>query len=311
MEIKNQETHYDVIIIGGGPGGYAAALYCSRAGLSTLVLEELFAGGQMAVTTQIENYPGFDEAIGGINLAMKMEAGANQFGTTTLQEKATAIYPQETPKRVLTDKNTYTCGALILAMGAAPRKLNLPGESQLIGHGISYCATCDGALYKNQKIAVYGGGNSAVTEALFLSNFASHVYLIYRGNQLKAEQMLINQLMKVENLELIPCTKITALHGNDHLSSITLTHKQTEETRLLSVGGLFIAIGRVPNTDLCRGHLALTQDGYIPADETTRTQLPGVYAVGDLRTKPLRQIITAAADGATASIQAESYLRRR
>lgn len=345
--MKTSNTHYDVIIIGGGPAGYASALYTSRAGLTTLVLEQLFAGGQMSTTDQVENYPGFEETTPGLDLALKMEAGARRFGAVSLQAKATAIDPQKTPKRVETDHGSFTCGALILAMGADPRKLDLPGEDKLTGRGISYCATCDGALFRGQTVAVYGGGNSAVTEALSLAAAADRVYLIYRNNQLKAEQKLINQVMHTENLTLIPGTAITALHSSAsssalsakqspqagqtvpaeqahlaelgpqagsaaplRLTGLDLTHNKTGQIRRLDVDGLFVAIGRIPNTTLCQGILTLTEDGYIQADETTATTLPGVYAAGDLRTKPLRQIITAASDGAVAAVMAEEFLHR-
>ena len=307
QETKN--TIYDTIIIGGGPGGYAAALYCSRAGLKTLLLEEMAPGGQMSTTSQIENYPGFDQAIDGFDLALKMQAGAEKFGTETRYASAEAIFPSENPKRVRTSQDDLLCKTLILAMGASPRKLNLPGEESMIGHGISYCATCDGNFFRDKTVIVAGGGNSAAAEALSLSSICSKVYIIHRSPALRAERRSIRLLEQMDNVEILLNSTLKKLLYETTMKGVVIERKDlgTEET--IPCDGLFVAIGRIPNTRLCEGLLELDSQGYIVAGEDTKTSIPGVYAVGDLRTKPLRQIITAAADGAVASIFAEEYIR--
>lgn len=306
MENKN---NYDVIIIGGGPGGYAAALYCTRAGHKTLLLEEMVPGGQMSITSQVENYPGFDQAIDGFDLALKMQAGAERFGAETQSLRAEAIYPQENPKRVHTSKGDFYCKTMILAMGASPRKLGLPGEEEMTGHGISYCATCDGNLYRGKTVVVAGGGNSAATEALSLSALCEKVYVVHRSETMRAERKSINLLEKTENIEVIHNAAMEELLYTDRMTGVLLRDKITGEKKEIACEGLFVAIGRIPNTKLCTGIVDLDEQGYIIADETTKTNIDGVYAVGDIRTKPLRQIITAAADGAVASVFAEEYMQ--
>lgn len=312
---------YDVIIVGGGPGGYAAALYTARAGLSTLLFEEQVAGGQMSTTSYVENYPGFDEAVGGFDLALKMQAGAERFGAKTIYSHVQTIDfghsasdTQVNKKAVHTAEGIYTCDALILAMGASPRKMGLPDEQRFEGHGLSYCATCDGPLFRDKTVAVAGGGNSAAAAALALAALCKQVYLLHRGPAMAAEQESLKQIDATENIHRLAHTQITVLHGEDRLQAVTIETDTPPQTRQLAVDGLFVAIGRQPNTTLCHapsGGVALDADGYILAQEDTLTNLPGVFAVGDIRTKPLRQIITAAADGATAAIAAVAYLRNR
>ena len=315
MNKKNNGTEkkfYDVIIIGGGPGGYAAALYCARAGLSTLLLEEMAVGGQMSTTGLVENYPGFDQAIGGFELAQKMQAGAERFGAETLYASAQAIFPEENPKRVQTSQGEFFCLAFILAMGASPRKLGLAGEAEMTGRGISYCATCDGNFFRGKTVAVAGGGNSAAADALSLSAICNKVYLIHRGSSLRAEGRAVQLLEAAPNVEILFHSTIKELLYETVLQGVVIEKKDGQnrpETEIISCDGLFVAIGRIPNTALCKESPALDPQGYIIAGEDTKTSVPGVYAAGDLRTKPLRQIITAAADGATAAVFAEEYIR--
>lgn len=304
------KEQYDVVIIGGGPGGYAAALYCVRAGLDTLVLEKLSAGGQMATTTQVDNYPGFDEGIDGFELAEKMQRGAERFGAVTEYAEVTALDLNASPKRITTSAGTVLAKAVILATGASPRLLGVPNEEAMRGHGVSYCATCDGMFFRNKTVVVAGGGNSAAEDALALSKICKKVYLVHRRDTLRATQSYLTPLQKASNLEFVWNKQIDRLLvDNQQLTGIGMTDRVTGETSELSCDGLFVAVGRVPDTTLVKEQVALDEQGYIIADETTRTSVPGVFVVGDARTKPMRQIITAAADGATASKFVEEYLQ--
>lgn len=302
---------YDVVIIGGGPGGYAAALYCVRAGLATLVLEKLSAGGQMATTTQVDNYPGFDEGIDGFELAEKMQRGAERFGAVTEYAEVTALDLKAVPKRITTSAGEVQGRAVILATGASPRMLGVPEEAAMRGRGVSYCAACDGMFFRGKTVAVAGGGNSAAEDALVLSKICKKVYLVHRRDTLRATKSYLGPLEKAENLEFVWNKQIDGLQATDgQLTGISMTDRVTGERSTLPVDGLFVAVGRVPDTDLVRGQVDLDAEGYMIADETTRTSVPGVFAVGDARTKPMRQIITAAADGATASKFVEEYLQQ-
>ena len=302
---------YDVVIIGGGPGGYAAALYCVRAGLDTLVLEKLSAGGQMATTTQVDNYPGFDEGIDGFELAEKMQRGAERFGAVTEYAEVTALDLKAVPKRITTSAGEVQGRAVILATGASPRMLGVPEEAAMRGRGVSYCAACDGMFFRGKTVAVAGGGNSAAEDALVLSKICKKVYLVHRRDTLRATKSYLGPLEKAENLEFVWNKQIDGLQATDgQLTGISMTDRVTGERSTLPVDGLFVAVGRVPDTDLVRGQVDLDAEGYMIADETTHTSVPGVFAVGDARTKPMRQIITAAADGATASKFVEEYLQQ-
>ena len=299
---------YDVIIVGGGPAGYGAALYCARAGLSTLVLEKLFVGGQMAQTTQIDNYPGIPEGIDGVTLAMKMQEGAEKFGAQTVYDEVTALELQTSPKRLHTPGGVYEARAVILAIGADHRHLGLKNEEALIGRGVAYCAACDGMMYRGKTVAVVGGGNSAVADASLLSKLAKKVYLIHRRDSLRASRVYHEALEKTENLELVMNSAVRELVHGDRLTAVTVEDVNTGALRTIELDGLFISIGREPQTALLRGQVELDDRGYILADETTATSLPGVFAAGDVRSKQVRQIVTATADGATAAFMAEEYL---
>lgn len=298
-----------MIVVGGGPAGYTAALYAARAGLSVLVLEKLTPGGQMGITPQVDNYPGFPEGIDGFTLSMNMKQGAERFGAKSKLETVTGLDLSGTEKRVKTAKNEYTAGAVILATGASPRELGLPNEQALRGKGVSYCATCDGMFYRGKRVAVVGGGNTAVSDALYLSRLCERVALIHRRDTLRASKVYLGPLQEAENIDFFWNSEVTELLGDEKLSGVKLRNKTDGAEEELSCEGLFVAVGRQPESDLFAGALELTEQGYVKADETTRTNLPGVFAVGDLREKPLRQIVTAAADGAVAAEQAELYLQ--
>ncbi|NCB33406.1 MAG: thioredoxin-disulfide reductase [Erysipelotrichia bacterium] len=302
------KNEYDVVIIGGGPAGYSAAMYNARSGLSVLVLEMLGAGGQMATTTTVENYPGFNDGIDGFELGEKMQKGAEKFGVESRFSEVKQVFLNENPKRILTSKDEIKAKAVVLALGAAPRKIGLPKETELTGKGVAYCATCDGMFYKGKAVAVAGGGNSAAEEAKTLSAVCSKVYLIHRRDSLRADKVYLDPLKNTDNIEFVWNTLIDELIADQKLTGLALTNKITNEHSILNVEGLFVAIGRDPNTALVKGQLELDDHGYIKADETTRTSIPGVFAAGDIRTKPMRQIVTAAADGAVTSHFILEYL---
>lgn len=297
----------DVVIIGGGPGGYSAAMYCARSGYSVLVLEKLSPGGQMATTGQVDNYPGFDEGIDGFELGEKMQRGAERFGVRTEFDEVVSVDLTASPKQITTSSGVINAGSVIIATGASPRLLGLPEENLLRGRGVAYCATCDGQMYKDKTVIVAGGGNSAAADALFLSKICSKVYLVHRRDSLRASKIYLEPL-KNSGVEFLWDSKITEILHDKRVTGVRVENVKDQSTRDIPVDGVFVAIGRVPDTELFRGQLELDPQGYIAADETTRTNIPGVFAVGDVRTKPLRQIVTAAADGATASHFVEEYL---
>lgn len=302
------EKIYDVIIIGGGPGGYSAALYSARAGLKTLVLEKLSAGGQMALTNLIENYPGFPEGIDGFTLAEKMQQGAEQFGAETLPAEVYRISMKSVPKVVETSEGTLLGRTVILATGANPRKLGLKGEDTLVGRGLGYCAHCDGMFYRGKTVVVVGGGNSAAADAMILSRICKKVIVVHRRDTLRATKIYHEPLMNAENVEFRWNSGVTELLYDKKVTGVNVQNLVTGEETAIKCDGVFVSIGRKPNSELAAGQLELDSAGYIIADESTKTSVPGVFAVGDVRTKALRQIVTAVADGATASHYAEGYL---
>ena len=299
---------HDMIIIGGGPGGYTAALYAARAGLDTIVLEKLSAGGQMALTSQIDNYPGFDDGIDGFTLGEKMQAGAQRFGAKTEIAEVFSVDLSASPKIVETSEGTFYGRTVVIAAGANPRTLNIPKEQELIGRGVNYCASCDGMFYKGKTVAVVGGGNSAAADAMVLSRICKKVHLIHRRDTLRATKVYHDPLKKAENVEFHWNSTVLELLSEDKLTGIRLQNVQTGEESVLECDGIFISIGRKPATELVKDQLALDSAGYIIADESTKTSVPGVYAIGDIRTKKVRQIVTAVADGAAAAHEAEEYL---
>lgn len=302
---------FDVIIIGGGPAGYTAALYTVRSGFSTLVIEKMAAGGQMNETTQIDNYPGFDEGIDGFSLGMKMQSGAARFGAETKYAEVKAVQLQDKVKKIETDDGVYTAKTVIIATGAGHKHLGVEHESELVGKGVGYCASCDGMFYRGKTVAVVGGGNSAAADALVLSRIAKKVYLIHRRDTLRATKVYHEPLMNAENVEFKWNSAVSQLIYDEKLAGVRLKDINTGEESELVLDGLFISIGRDPATQLFRGQLELDEGGYIVAGETTQTSVPGVFAVGDVRTKAVRQIVTAAADGAVAAHYVEEYLKDR
>ena len=301
-------TFYDVIIIGGGPAGYTAGLYAARGGLNTLLLEKLGAGGQMNQTTQIDNYPGFEEGIDGYTLGDKMRRGAEQFGLLTKYAQVVSADLTGDIKTVQTAGGSFQARAVIIATGADHRHLGLPREQELTGRGLHYCAACDGNFYRGKTVAVVGGGNSAAADALLLSRIAKKVIVIHRRDTLRATKIYHGPLMNAENVEFLWNSEVTSLLGQESVTAVTVKNRLSGQEQTIELDGIFISVGRTPNTALFANQLQLDEGGYIVADESTRTQLPGVFAIGDVRTKEVRQIITAAADGAVAAHYAQEYL---
>ena len=299
---------YDMLIIGGGPGGYTAALYAARAGLNVMLLEKLSAGGQMAQSHQIDNYPGFEDGIDGFALADKMQRQAERFGAKTEYAEVYRVDLRATPKVVESSEGTFYGRTVVLATGANPRELGIPGERELVGRGVAYCAACDGMFFKGKTVAVVGGGNSAVADALLLSRIAKKVYLIHRRDSLRATKVYHEPLKNAENVEFLWSSQIEEFFHQDKLSGIRVKNLRSGEISQIDLDGVFVSIGRKPATDLVAGQLDLDDAGYVIAGEDTATNIPGVYAVGDVRTKQLRQIVTAVADGAVAVHLAEGHL---
>ena len=300
---------FDTLIIGGGPAGYTAALYAARAGLDTAVIERMSAGGQMGLTDIIDNYPGFPEGVDGFTLGMNMQTQAERFGAKSLYGDVVEVdFTDPNLKKIVTAYETHCARTVIIATGANPRELGLPNEQALVGKGVHYCAHCDGRFYKGKTVAVVGGGNSAVSDALYLSRVTDKVYLIHRRDTLRATKIYHEPLMKAENVEFIWDSAVTEILSDGRVTGVKVKNLKDGSEREVDFSGLFVSIGRKPATDFLHGALELDSYGYIVADETTRTSIPGVFAVGDVRTKALRQVVTAVADGATAVHYAEEYL---
>ena len=304
----NNNHVYDMLVVGGGPGGYTAALYAARAGLDTIVLEKLSAGGQMALTEQIDNYPGFENGIDGFSLAENMQKQAERFGARSEYAEVLRMDLTAVPKLVETSEGIFRGKTVVLATGADPRTLGVARETELLGRGVAYCAACDGAPYRGKTVAVVGGGNSAAADALALSRIAKKVYLIHRRDSLRATKVYHEPLMNAPNVEFCWNSTVSALLHDSRLTGLRLKDVNTDAEHDLACDGVFISVGRAPATELFRRELALDKSGYIVADESTRTSLPGVFAVGDVRTKALRQVVTAVSDGAVAVHYAEEYL---
>ena len=302
------EKIYDMIIIGGGPGGYTAALYGARAGLSVLVIEKLSAGGQMALSPMIDNYPGFDEGIDGFSLGQKMLAGAERFGAQTLLAEVTGLELRAPVKTVRTTEGDFESRTVILSTGADPKNLGLPNEEALVGRGVSHCAACDGMFYKGKTVVVVGGGNTAAADALQLSRICEKVIIVHRRDTLRATKVYHQPLLVAPNVEFHWNSAVTELLQNGRFTGVKVRNLLTGEEQEIAADGIFVSIGRKPNSYLVQGQLELDEAGYIVAGESTATSLPGVFAVGDVRTKNVRQIVTAAADGAVAAHYAEEYL---
>ena len=313
LQHREQETNvtehiYDMIVVGGGPGGYTAALYAARAGLDTVVLEKLSAGGQMALTQQIDNYPGFEDGIDGFSLGEKMKRGTERFGVETKLAEVLSLDLSGTVKKAETSEGPLFARIIVLATGAGPRELGIEGEQELIGKGVNYCAACDGMFYKNKTVVIAGGGNTAAADALILSRICKKVIVVHRRDTLRATKIYHEPLMKAENVEFRWDSEIIELLHDEKVIGIRLRNVKTGEETTLACDGVFVSIGRKPSSELVKDQVEVDPAGYIIADESTRTNIPGVFAVGDVRTKALRQVVTAVADGATAVHYAEEYL---
>lgn len=302
------EHIHDLIIIGGGPAGYSAALYGARAGLDVIVIEKMAPGGQMTLTGDIDNYPGFDEGIDGFTLGQKMQQGAERFGAVTEYAEVIGTELTEKIKKISTTSGEFFSRAVIIATGAVSKKLGIGGEDSLLGRGLHYCAHCDGRFYKGKNVLVVGGGNSAVSDALYLSNLAEKVTVVHRRDTLRATKIYHEPLMKAPNVEFIWNSAVVDYIVDGKITGAKIKNLISGEIIERNFDGIFVSIGRKPATEVFEGQLELDKNGYIVADETTKTNIPGVFAVGDVRTKILRQVITAASDGAIAAHFAEEYI---
>ena len=301
---------YDMIIVGGGPGGYTAALYAARAGLSVLTVERLSPGGQMNLTGLIENYPGFPEGVEGFQLSMDMHKQAENFGAETRYAEVTGLELDAPVKIVHTTDGVFYGKTVVISTGANPRDLGVAGEWELVGRGVAYCAHCDGGFYRGKTVVVVGGGNSAAAEALYLSRIAKEVILVHRRNELRATKIYHKPLMEASNIRFLWNSQVEGFLAEDVLKGIRVKNLDSGEVQEVACDGLFVSIGRKPATELVKDQLTLDEGGYIMAGEDVATNIPGVYAVGDVRTKVLRQIVTAVSDGAMAAHMAEDYLNQ-
>lgn len=299
---------HDMIIIGGGPAGYTAALYAAREGLDTILIEKMSAGGQMALTGDIDNYPGFEQGIDGFTLGTKMRQGAERFGAKTEYSEITSVDFSEKIKKAETAGKSILGKTVVIATGAGPRELGIPKESELMGRGVHYCAHCDGRFYKDKTVAVVGGGSSAAADALYLSHLAEKVYIVHRRDKLRASKIYYEPLTKADNVEFVWNSVLSELIVDGDITGAIIKNVNDGGKTELKCDGIFVSIGRKPETDFLKGVVDTDENGYIIADESTKTNVEGVFAAGDVRTKPLRQIVTAVSDGAAAVHAAEQYL---
>ncbi len=299
---------YDIAIIGSGPAGLSAAIYAARGGLKTIVFERGVVGGQITVTQEVENYPGFYETLSGFELMDAMKKHADKFGTELCEEEVKGIGLQGLCKIIETSKKIYHAKTLIIATGAHPRKLNVPGEDKYFGKGVSYCATCDGSFYRDKVVTVVGGGDSAVEEAMFLTRFAKKVYVIHRRDELRAVQIIQQRAFENPKIEFIWNSEIQEIAGNNFVEYINIYNKKEQKHWDLKVDGVFVYVGILPNNELIESRLDLDEQGFVKVDYSMHTNIPGIYAAGDIVSKKLRQVITAASDGAIAAWSAEKWL---
>ncbi|MBD5559842.1 MAG: thioredoxin-disulfide reductase [Clostridia bacterium] len=299
---------YDIIIAGGGPAGLTSAIYGARGGLNVLVLERSFAGGQMAISHTVENYPGFENDVPGALLANNMHVQATRLGAEFKNELVKEFDIDGDVKKLHTRNEVYEARTVVLAMGATPRKLGIAGEEDFIGAGVSYCATCDGAFFKGANVAVIGGGNTALEDALFLARYCEKVYLVHRRDTFRAQHALVKLAEENDKIEFVLDSTGTVIQGKFTVDTLVVENLKTKEKQDLKVTGVFVAVGQQPTTELVRGKVDLDDKGYIIAGEDCKTNVPGVFCAGDIRTKEVRQIVTAAADGAVASYGCELYL---
>ena len=301
---------YDILIVGGGPAGYTSALYAARAGLDAIVLEKLAPGGQMALSHQIDNYPGFVDGIDGFSLAQQMQQGAERFGAQTVMTEVHALELTGDVKIAHTSDGDYLGRTVILATGANPRPLGVLQERELVGRGVSYCAACDGMFFRNRTVVVVGGGNSAAADAKLLSRVAKQVIIIHRRDTMRADKIDQQALQEADNVQFLWNSVVTELLQEDRITGVRVRNVDSGKETVVPCDGVFVSIGRKPATELLGGQVTLDPNGYIDAGETLETNVPGVYAVGDVRRKDLRQVVTAVSDGAAAVHQIEAYLTK-
>ena len=300
---------YDIIIIGSGPAGLSAAIYAQRACLDTIVIEKNgISGGQVLNTWEVDNYPGFP-GVTGFELSKQFREHANKLGARVVQDEVVQVELSGNVKKVVCEEETYEARCVILASGAHHRTLEVPGEEELRGAGVSYCATCDGAFFRGRTVAVVGGGDAALEDAIFLARMCEKVYIVHRRDKLRGAKRLQERLQALENIEFVWNSETVAIEGNAQVEALRLRQTKTGEEKRLDVDGVFIAVGIAPESELYAGQLELDEQGYIRADESGQTSVPGVFAAGDVRTKALRQILTAASDGANCVASAERYLQ--
>lgn len=303
-----KSVDYELVIIGGGPAGLTAGLYAARGGLNVTLIEKIVPGGQIIITDWIENYPGFPEGLSGPDLVQKMTEQVKRFGLPIENNEVVSVDFSEPVKKITLNNRTITSHAIIIATGASPKKLGVPGEETFFGKGISSCATCDGPFFKDSIVAAVGGGDTAVQESLFLTKFAKKVYLIHRRDKLRAAAILQKRALANEKIEMIWDSVLTDISGLTHVENITVKNVKTGEKKQFSVDGCFIWVGTIPNAQFLGDSLKLDEYGFIIADLNMETSVPGVFAAGDVRNTPLRQVVTAVGDGAIAAISAENYI---
>ena len=302
------DKNYQVVIIGGGPAGLTAGLYCARSRFDPLLIEEGIIGGQITNAERVENYPGFPKGISGTELGQLIHKQATSYGSETLLAEVTKVVPGQKHNLVNTSEGDFIAESIIIASGAQFRKLGTPGEDRFVGKGVSYCATCDGPLFKGKTVAVIGGGDSAVTEALYLSKFASSVNIIHRRGQLRASKIFEERAMAEPKIDFIWDTVVTQIEGDGVVRQLTLKNTKNDRISILEIAGVFVAIGSKPNSAQWRALLPLDEEGYIITNELMETKIPGIFAAGDIRHNSARQVITAAGDGAAAAISAARFL---
>ncbi len=305
---KKTKTSYDVIIIGAGPAGYTAGIYCSRARHDTLIISGLLPGGQLMNTTDVENYPGFEDGVMGPELMLTMRKQAERMKTTIMDDVVVNVDFRAKPFKVLTGSEEYEAKAVIVCTGATPRKIGIEGEQTFSGKGVSYCATCDGAFFRNQDIAVVGGGDTCMEEAIFLTKFASKVHIIHRRDEFRASKIMQDRALSNENIEVHWNSVIEDIKGDQKVQQIILKDTKTGENKTLEMGGVFVAIGHEPNTDLFKNQLEMDENGYIIQKENTQTSVKGVFTAGDVHDHRYRQAVTAAGFGCMSAIDVDKYL---
>ncbi len=308
MKPDKTKTKFDVIIIGAGPSGYTAGIYCSRAGYDTLILSGILPGGQLVNTTEVENYPGFENGIMGPDLMIDMRKQSQRMGTTIIDDEAVDVDFRRNPFKVLTASEEYEGRAVIIATGANPRKMGLSGEQTFAGKGVSYCATCDGPFFRNQEIVVVGGGDSAIEEATFLTKFATTVHIVHRRDELRASKVMQERALNNEKIKFHWDSAVTDIKGDQKMQQVILKNLKTNEESTINAGGLFVAIGHEPNTKLFKGQIDLDDEGYVVLKNKTHTNIEGVFAAGDVHDRSYRQAITAAGFGCMAAIDVDKYL---